>query len=87
MTCLVAARLIGDKGKGLAYEPNPEAYSRLARHMQVNLIPKSLADLLAFCLANPARMGELSRAALEDAGMFHPEPVFPLFAEYYPSLI
>lgn len=38
MTCLAAAQFIGVQGKGLAYEPNPEAFSRLVRHMQINRI-------------------------------------------------
>ena len=36
MTSLMASSLIGQEGKGFAFEPNPEAFERLSRHFELN---------------------------------------------------
>jgi FkbM family methyltransferase len=36
MTSLLAAQLIGKSGTGLAFEPNPEAFVRLEKHININ---------------------------------------------------
>ena len=50
MTALMASSLIGQEGKGFAFEPNPETFARLRRHFELNhtsnleAIPFALAD-------------------------------------------
>ena len=36
MTTMMASVLIGREGKGLAFEPNPEVFARLKRHLDLN---------------------------------------------------
>src|SRR5262245_51952132 len=36
MTALMASALIGREGRGLAFEPNPEVFTRLKRHLELN---------------------------------------------------
>jgi FkbM family methyltransferase len=36
MTSLMASSLIGHEGTGLAFEPNPEVFARLKRHLELN---------------------------------------------------
>jgi FkbM family methyltransferase len=36
MTSLMASSLIGQEGKGFAFEPNPETFARLKRHFELN---------------------------------------------------
>ena len=38
MTALMAGSLIGPEGHGLAFEPNPEVFARLTRHLALNRI-------------------------------------------------
>ena len=38
MTSLMASSLIGQEGKGFAFEPNPEVFGRLSRHFELNHI-------------------------------------------------
>ena len=38
MTALAASRLIGEQGKGFAFEPNPRTFARLKRHFELNRI-------------------------------------------------
>jgi FkbM family methyltransferase len=38
MTAMMASVLIGRRGKGLAFEPNPEVFARLKRHFELNHI-------------------------------------------------
>jgi FkbM family methyltransferase len=50
MTALLASSRIGPTGKGLAFEPNPSAFSRLKLHFEINgitnfqLVPCAVAD-------------------------------------------
>ena len=50
MTTMMASVLIGREGKGLAFEPNPEVFARLKRHIDLNhisnieLIPVALSS-------------------------------------------
>ena len=50
MTTMMASALIGREGKGLAFEPNPEVFARLKRHIDLNhisnmeLIPVALSS-------------------------------------------
>ncbi|MDG3007913.1 FkbM family methyltransferase [Paludisphaera mucosa] len=51
MTSLMAASLIGDRGKGFAFEPNPETFDRLRINFDLNpyrnieLVPCAVADV------------------------------------------
>jgi FkbM family methyltransferase len=50
MTALLARSRIGPRGKGLAFEPNPNAFARLKDHFEMNgvtnfdLVPRAVAD-------------------------------------------
>lgn len=50
MTALLARSRIGASGKGVAFEPNPKAFSRLLEHFTMNgvtnfeLVPRAVAD-------------------------------------------
>ena len=50
MTSLLASSLIGPEGQGFSFEPNPQAYSRLVQHFEINRItnlesvPLALSD-------------------------------------------
>ena len=50
MTAMMASVLIGRKGKGLAFEPNPEVFARLKRHLELNHV--SNIEPVPFALSN-----------------------------------
>ncbi|MFI5461014.1 MAG: FkbM family methyltransferase [Isosphaerales bacterium] len=56
MTTLMASALIGPEGKGFAFEPNPEVFARLKRHLELN--GTSNIEAVPFALSN--REAEMS---------------------------
>lgn len=74
MTVLVAARLVGPRGKVVAFEPNPQVFQRLSEHLSINQLAGlvearnlGLADAPGeLVLHVPTHTGQASFAPLAD---------------------
>ncbi|WP_165249447.1 FkbM family methyltransferase [Paludisphaera soli] len=67
MTALMAASLIGEKGKGFAFEPNPETHERLRINFELN--PYRCLELVPFAVADRESEAVLRLPAVGNTGI------------------
>jgi FkbM family methyltransferase len=66
MMALMASLLIGRKGRGFAFEPNPERFARLVRHLELNRV--SNIEPIPFAFSNEDSEIELVVPCVRSSG-------------------